>query len=62
MTTIGFVDPRVARQDISRTRACAVAARHCTNTHKIVEMDEMPDDFVCPKCGASMANLAPYED
>lgn len=43
MSTIGYVDPRVARREISRTRACAVAARHCTNTHRITDMDELYD-------------------
>ena len=43
MSTIGFVHPDVARFEISCTRACAIAARHCTNTHRVREINELYD-------------------
>ncbi len=43
MSTIGFVHPKVARDEISRTRACAIAARHSTNTRRVREVNELYD-------------------
>ena len=43
MSTIGFIDPKVALKDITRTRACAVAARHCTNTQSVREVNALYD-------------------
>ncbi len=43
MTTVGYVDPKLAKKEITRTRACAVAARHCTNTQSVRDMNDLYD-------------------